>query len=222
MPTCTPRTRRRRRWRGSRRRSSACSCTTACTASSGRGEWVHVPREDPGGRVRQAQGPVHGGEVRRRLHHRPGAGGRDDYVNITARHHDSFCLFGTKQTDFNSVDARPGATWWASWPNSVARRAWACSSITRTGSIGGIRISIRAVRPIARPTTRARPATCGRKDADFARYIEFVHGQIKELLVNYGPLAGIWFDPIMGYYARPDLFPIHETYAMIRRFSRSR
>ncbi len=44
-----------------------------------------------------------------------------------------------------------------------------------------------------------------------------MHGQITELLTNYGPLAGIWFDPIMGYYARPDLFPIHETYAMIRR-----
>ena len=27
----------------------------------------------------------------------------------------------------------------------------------------------------------------------------------------------IWFDPIMGYYARPDLFPIAETYAMMRR-----
>ena len=37
------------------------------------------------------------------------------------------------------------------------------------------------------------------------------------MLTNYGPLAGIWFDPIMGYYARPDLFPIHETYAMIRQ-----
>ncbi len=29
--------------------------------------------------------------------------------------------------------------------------------------------------------------------------------------------AGVWFDPIMGYYARPDLFPIDETYALIRR-----
>jgi len=29
-------------------------------------------------------------------------------------------------------------------------------------------------------------------------------------------VAGIWLDPIMGYYARPDLFPIEETYALIR------
>lgn len=27
------------------------------------------------------------------------------YVNITTRHHDSFCLFATKQTDFHSVNS---------------------------------------------------------------------------------------------------------------------
>ena len=27
------------------------------------------------------------------------------YVNITTRHHDSFCLFATKETDFNSVNS---------------------------------------------------------------------------------------------------------------------
>jgi len=35
-------------------------------------------------------------------------------------------------------------------------------------------------------------------------------------LTQYGPLAGIWFDPIMGFYARPDLFPIEETYKLVR------
>ena len=43
-----------------------------------------------------------------------------------------------------------------------------------------------------------------------------MHNQLRELLTQYGPLAGIWFDPIMGYYARPDLFPINETYKLVR------
>ena len=43
-----------------------------------------------------------------------------------------------------------------------------------------------------------------------------VGAQLRELLTQYGPLAGIWLDPIMGYYARPDLFPIEETYTLIR------
>jgi len=43
-----------------------------------------------------------------------------------------------------------------------------------------------------------------------------VHEQLRELLTNYGPIAGIWLDPISSYYQRPDLFPIRETYGLIR------
>ncbi len=59
------------------------------------------------------------------------------------------------------------------------------------------------------------------KDADFQHYIDFVHAQLRELLTQYGPLAGIWLDPIMGYYSRPDLFPIDETYALIGPYNPS-
>ncbi len=40
------------------------------------------------------------------------------------------------------------------------------------------------------------------EDEDFRPYIDFVHAQVRELLTHYGPIAGIWFDPIMSYYAR--------------------
>jgi alpha-L-fucosidase len=70
---------------------------------------------------------------------------------------------------------------------------------------------------IARPGyAKPEPRYKWRKDEDFCHYIQFVHAQLRELLTHYGPVAGIWFDPIMGYYARPDLFPVAETYAMIR------
>jgi len=58
-----------------------------------------------------------------------------------------------------------------------------------------------------------------KKDEDFKIYVDFVHQQLKELLTQYPNLAGIWFDPIMGFYSRPDLFPIDSTYALIRRMS---
>ena len=35
----------------------------------------------------------------------------------------------------------------------------------------------------------------------------------------YSREAGIWFDPIMGFYSNLDLFPIEETYALIRSLS---
>jgi alpha-L-fucosidase len=55
-----------------------------------------------------------------------------------------------------------------------------------------------------------------RKDADTAVYVEYVRHQVRELLTQYGPIAGIWFDPLMGYYARPDFFPMNDIYGMIR------
>ena len=54
------------------------------------------------------------------------------------------------------------------------------------------------------------------KDEDTRRYIDFAHGQIAELLTGYGPIAGMWFDPVACIYQRPDLFPVEETYALVR------
>ena len=60
------------------------------------------------------------------------------------------------------------------------------------------------------------PSYLWKNDEDFKYYIKFVHNQLRELLTQYGPVAGIWFDPITGYYMRSDLFPIDETYSLIR------
>jgi alpha-L-fucosidase len=141
------------------------------------------------------------------------------YINLTAKHHDGFCLFGTKQHEYNSVDSpaqrdiigdlskmcqQKGlglfcyysyfADWWH--PYFYPREAgW------------------NNARP---PYDFDEPRYKFQQDEDFRIYVDYVHEQLKELLSNYGPIAGIWFDPIMGYYNRPDLFPIEETYALVR------
>jgi alpha-L-fucosidase len=141
------------------------------------------------------------------------------YINLTSRHHDGFCLFETKQHDYHSMAApaqrdligdlarachRKGlglflyysyaADWWH--PYFYAREAgWAN----------------------ARPAyDEPPPQYKWRKDEDFQIYVDYVHAQMRELLTNYGPIAGIWFDPIMGFYHRSDLFPMEETYALVR------
>jgi len=40
------------------------------------------------------------------------------------------------------------------------------------------------------------------------------------LLTQYPEIAGIWLDPIMGYYANHEMFPIEETYNLIRSISK--
>jgi alpha-L-fucosidase len=142
-----------------------------------------------------------------------------NYVTLTSRHHDSFCLFESKHSDYSSVQS-PARR------DLVAELAGQC----RKKGLGLFLYYSYALdwrHPYfysrkfftsARPNyTEPEPRYLWRTDEDSARYIEFVHGQLGELLTHYGPLAGVWFDPIMGYYARPDLFPIHETYALIRR-----
>jgi len=141
------------------------------------------------------------------------------YVNITSRHHDSFCLFGSRYSDYTSV-------------HSPAKRDLVGELAEQCRKKGlGLFLYYsygldwrhpyyypRKFAPMARPDYKTpEPRYKWEKDEDFQHYIDFVHGQIKELLSNYGPVAGLWFDPIMGYYARPDLFPIHQTYAMIRQ-----
>jgi alpha-L-fucosidase len=150
------------------------------------------------------------------------------YVNLTARHHDSFCLFKTNQTDYNSVDAPAkrdligelyaackkhelGIFFYYSYaldwrhPHFYSREA---------GMTGEVQWEM--ARP---PYEEPEPRYLFREDKDFAKYINFVHAQLRELLTQYPDVDGIWLDPIMGYYARPDLFPIEETYALIRKLN---
>lgn len=119
------------------------------------------------------------------------------YINITTRHHDSFCLFESKYTDFNSV-------------NSPARRDLVAelSEQCQKKDIGLFLYYShgRDWKHPHSPTSRnwdasARPRYA-RKQAEYiaegeenlAIYAEFMQNQVTELLTNYGPVAGIWLD----------------------------
>ena len=142
------------------------------------------------------------------------------YVTITTRHHDSFCLFNTAESDFTSLNAPCGR-------DLIAELADAC----RARGLGLFLYYSYAAdwrhpyfMPVGEDTfyfarphyDHPEPRYRYTGEEDFRHYIDFVHAQLRELLTQYGPIAGIWFDPIMGYYYRPDLFPIAETYALIR------
>lgn len=144
------------------------------------------------------------------------------YITITSKHHDGFCLFKTKETDFNSVNSPAGR-------DLMGELAKACEK-------EGLGLflyysyamdwkhpwfySRNEAWPNARPAYKVEPEEYKyEKPEDFKKYVNYVHAQLKELLTQYPTIAGIWFDPIMGYYANPDVFPIEETYSLIRRLS---
>lgn len=121
------------------------------------------------------------------------------YINITTRHHDSFCLFATQQTPFNSVRAPAGR-------DLVGELAAACDS-------RGLGLCLyyshgRDWRHPHAPNNdewggRARPAYdppepsyAYGEEHDLRIYLDFMTAQIRELLTNYGPVAAIWLDGI--------------------------
>jgi alpha-L-fucosidase len=143
------------------------------------------------------------------------------YITLVTRHHDSFCLFDSKATEFTSVRTASGR-------DLVAELATACHSrglglmlyysygIDWRHPYAGSREAYSLARP---DYSEPEPTYRFEFDADFRLYIDFMHEQITELLTNYGPIAGIWFDLISAVYFRPDLFPIEETYDLVRRIA---
>ncbi len=106
------------------------------------------------------------------------------YIVITSKHHDGFCLFDSKHTDFDVMstpfqrdimkelseacrNAGLKMCWYHSimdWhhPDYLPRREW--------------------------ETNRSAA------DADFDRYVQYMKAQLQELLTNYGEIGVLWFD----------------------------
>jgi len=141
------------------------------------------------------------------------------YINITSKHHDGFALWPTEQNDFHIGNTPYGK-------DLIGQLSEACNE-KGLGLFLYYSYAADWKHPYfyprsagwknARPDyAEPQPEYLYEKEEDFQKYIAFAHAQIEELLTHYQPLAGIWLDPIMGYYSRPDLFPIDDTYALIR------
>ena len=144
------------------------------------------------------------------------------YITITSKHHDGFCLFDTKITDFNAMNAPANRDLIGELYESCNEKGlglflyYSFAADWKHPYFYSRESGWKNARP-AYP--EPQPEYLFRKDADFLRYVEDVHEQLKEILTQYPLIAGIWFDPIMGFYNRPELFPIDSTYALIRKLS---
>lgn len=139
------------------------------------------------------------------------------YVNITACHHEGFCLWKSDMEAYNSYNACKR--------DLVRELAEQCDKkglgfFTYYTHVLNWRhhYSIpRNLLDIGRPDYDFEdPRYIAEDESDVAKYWEYVHACMKELLELEYPLAGIWLDIIMGYYKRPDLIPIEDTYRLIR------
>ncbi|MCA9741004.1 MAG: alpha-L-fucosidase [Deferribacteres bacterium] len=127
------------------------------------------------------------------------------YITITSKHHDGFAMFDSKLTDWDIVDRTP-------YKKDVLKLlADECHK-------QGIKLffyhshldwSHQDYYPRGRTGQHS-----GRPDSgDWNRYLDFLDGQLRELLTNYGEIGGIWFD---GWWDKPKAdWRLDKTYKMI-------
>ena len=129
------------------------------------------------------------------------------YITITSRHHDGFSMFATKATRYNIVDGTPFAR------DPMKELAEECRR-------NGIKLffyysQLDWHNPDYWPRGRTGHATGRPESGDWGRYLDFMDHQLEELLTNYGPIGGIWFD---GMWDKPDAdWRLDRTYALIHR-----
>ncbi|GAC1384535.1 MAG: hypothetical protein NVSMB42_02720 [Herpetosiphon sp.] len=107
-----------------------------------------------------------------------------NYLVITAKHHDGFCMFKTALTPYNIVDATPFGR------DPLKELADECQ---RQGMRLGFYYS--QTQDWHHVDGDGNDWDYDEGKQDFARYInDYVKPQVSELLTNYGPVALIWFD----------------------------
>ena len=112
------------------------------------------------------------------------------YVVLTAKHHDGFCLFDSQYTDFKSTNTKLGRDIVADFVRAVRAE----------GLKVGLYFSLLDWYHEDYPhygdqnhPMRNHPE-CGNEHRDFNRYLDFMHAQVRELCTNYGKLDLLWFD----------------------------
>ena len=108
------------------------------------------------------------------------------YITFTTRHHDSFSMWDTEQSDFNIVDATP-------YQKDVLKML--ADECHKQGVMLNLYYSHLDWRREDYPLGRTGRGTHrDASKADWPSYYKFMNNQLTELLTHYGKVGAIWFD----------------------------
>lgn len=134
-----------------------------------------------------------------------------EYVVLTAKHHDGFCLFDSQYTDYKVTNTKCGRDLVAEYVEAVREEGlkvglyftlldWYHEDYPHFGD--------------RHHPMRNNPAYKN-DDRHFERYVEYMHNQIREICTNYGKLDLLWFD--FSYDdMRAEKWKADELLAMVR------
>ncbi len=105
------------------------------------------------------------------------------YVVFTTKHHDGFCMWDTKQTDYNIMHSPFGRD--VLKELAAAARAQGLAF----GTYHSVCDWHHPDFPLTSPGGKVRRAT-----SNLDRYEQYLRAEVTELITNYGPLLVMWYD----------------------------
>lgn len=127
------------------------------------------------------------------------------YITITSKHHDGFAMYDSKVSDWDIVDRTPYRKDVLKLLADECRRQ-------------GIKLffyysQLDWHHPDYYPRGRTGRDTGRAERGHWPSYLDYMDAQLSELLTNYGPVGGIWFD---GWWDKPDAdWRLERTYKLI-------
>jgi alpha-L-fucosidase len=133
------------------------------------------------------------------------------YITITSKHHDGFAMWATKQSDWNIVDRTP-------YKKDVLKML--AEECRKQGlKLFFYHSHLDWHHPDYFPRGRTGQHTGRPERGEWYRYLDYMDAQLSELLTDYGPIGGIWFD---GWWDKPDAdWRLEKTYGLIKKLQPS-
>ncbi|MBW8334398.1 MAG: alpha-L-fucosidase [Prolixibacteraceae bacterium] len=114
------------------------------------------------------------------------------YAVITTKHHEGFCLFDSKFTDYKSTKTQYGKDLLKEWVDAFRAEGLKIGFYYSLIDWHHPDFTVDRVHP-QRTDDKAKLAELN-KNRDMGKYREYLHNQVRELLTNYGKVDMLWLD----------------------------
>jgi alpha-L-fucosidase len=151
------------------------------------GEWFQLENKMPAAQYAQFAAQFNPAQFDARAWVKTARDAGMKYIVITSKHHDGFCMFDTKLSDYNVVQATP-------WHHDPMK------DLAEECHRQGVRLDFYYSVPdwhspdFPQKYSQHQFHGAPNPDADLDRYVAYVKGQLHELLTQYGPIGILWFD----------------------------
>ncbi len=150
------------------------------------GQWKQVPIEEYDNLYKQFNPTKFDADQWMKLAHDAGM----KYVVFTAKHHDGFCMWDTKQIDYNIMNSPFGRDIVGELAAAAKRQGLAFGAYYSTSDF------YHPDFPVTSPGGMVH-----RETSNLDRYEAYLQAQVAELIRQYGPLWELWFDMPQEYNA---------------------